>query len=151
MQTIVWKENNVSIYLYEDSKTITIGNENTKIFDGDTLERLILDVNSDNATLHTGVDAKSDYWGWKYKHDGSSWSDNTDYKGTSEVSSDINNSVTTIPVNTSKPFTTSGTVKIGFEQITYTGIDGNNLTGCTRGANSTSAASYKEGTFLDQI
>ena len=70
MQTIVWKENNISIYLYEDSKTITIGNENTKIFDGDTLERLILDVNSDNATLHTGVDAKSDYWGWKYKHDG---------------------------------------------------------------------------------
>ena len=141
MQTIVWKENNISIYLYEDSKTITIGNENTKIFDGDTLERLILDVNSDNATLHQGV----------YKYNGSSWSDNTDYKGTSEISSDINNSVTTIPVNTSKPFTTSGTVKIGSEQITYTGIDGNNLTGCTRGANSTSAASYKEGTFLDQI
>jgi|TARA_R100001463_G_scaffold95984_2_gene150516 hypothetical protein len=151
MQTIVWKENNISIYLYEDSKTITMSEENTKIFDGDTLERIILDVNSNNATLHQGVDAKSNYWGYKYKYNGSSWSDNTDYKGTSEISSNINNSVTTIPVSTSKPFTTSGTVKIGSEQITYTGIDGNNLTGCTRGANSTSAASYNEGAILDQI
>lgn len=151
MQTIVWKENNVSIYLHENSKTITISEEDTKIFDGNTLERVILDVNSNNATLHTGVDEKTTWWGYRYKYDGSTWSDNADFKGSNNTTSNINNSVTTIPVNNSNAFTTSGTILIGSEQITYTGIDGNNLTGCTRGANSTSAASYNVGQILDQI
>ena len=54
----------------------------------------------------------------------------------------INDSVTTIPVVSSNPFTASGTVQIGDEKITYTGVDGTNLTGCTRGTASTSAASH---------
>lgn len=36
----------------------------------------------------------------------------------------------------------SGTVTIDSEQITYTGVSNNTLTGCTRGANGTTAASH---------
>ena len=151
MQTIVRNGTNISLYYYADNKTIDIGSDQTTISVGGTPELIISDCNSSNATLHQGVDAKSDYWGWKYKHDGSSWSANADFKGSNHLSSDINDSVTTIPVNSSNPFTTSGTVQIGDEKITYTGVDGTNLTGCTRGAASTDAASHTSSDFVTQI
>ena len=151
MQTIVRKDTNVSLYYLEDSKTVDVGSDQTTISVGGTPELIIADCNSSNATLHTGVDAKSDYWGWKYKHDGSSWSTNADFKGSNSLTSDINDSVTTIPVGNSNPFTTSGTVQIGDEKITYTGVDGTNLTGCTRGAASTDAASHTSGDSVTQI
>ena len=151
MQTIVRNGTNISLYYLEDSKTVDVGSDQTTISVGGTPELIIADCNSSNATLHTGVDAKSDYWGWKYKHDGSSWSANADFKGSNSLTSDINDSVTTIPVGNSNPFTTSGTVQIGDEKITYTGVDGTNLTGCTRGAISTSAASYTSGDTVTQI
>ena len=59
-----------------------------------------------------------------------------------------NNSVTTIAVNDASSMPTAGTIEIQttdestYEAISYTGKDGNNLTGCTRGSNSTSAASH---------
>ena len=151
MQTIVRKDTNVSLYYLVDSKIVSIGSNSTTISEGIIPELIIADCNSSNATLHTGVDAKSDYWGWKYKHDGSSWSANADYKGSNSLSSDINDSVTTIPVGNSNPFTASGTVQIGDEKITYTGVDGTNLTGCTRGTASTDAASYTSGDTVTQI
>jgi len=151
MQTIVRNGTNISLYYYADNKTIDIGSDQTTISVGGTPELIIADCNSSNATLHTGVDAKSDYWGWKYKHDGSSWSANADYKGANSLTSDINDSVTTIPVGNSNPFTTSGTVQIGDEKITYTGVDGTNLTGCTRGTASTDAASHTSGDTVTQI
>ena len=65
------------------------------------------------------------------------------------ISSGINNSVTTIPVAALDNFPTSGTIKIGTEEITYTGKSAasgaGNLTGGTRGANSTSAAAHNSG------
>ena len=151
MQTIVRKDTNVSLYYLVDSKIVSIGSNSTTISEGIIPELIIADCNSSNATLHTGVDAKSDYWGWKYKHDGSSWSANADYKGSNSLSSDINDSVTTIPVGNTNPFTASGTVQIGDEKITYTGVDGTNLTGCTRGTASTDAASYTSGDTVTQI
>ena len=151
MQTIVRNGTNISLYYYSDNKTIDIGSDKTTISEGGTPELIISDCTTSNATLHTGVDAKSDYWGWKYKHDGSSWSANADFKGANSLTSDINDSVTTIPVGNLNPFTTSGTVQIGDEKITYTGVDGTNLTGCTRGAISTSAASYTSGDTVTQI
>ena len=151
MQTIVRKDTNVSLYYLEDSKTVSIGSDSTTISDGGTPELIIADCNSSNAVLHQSVDTKSDWWGWKYKHDGSSWSANADYKGSNNLTSDINDSVTTIPVGNSNPFTASGTVQIGDEKITYTGVDGTNLTGCTRGAASTSAASHTSGSSVTQI
>ena len=151
MQTIVRNGTNISLYYLADSKTVSIGSDSTTISDGGTPELIIADCDSSNATLHTGVDAQATWWGWKYKHDGSSWSANSDFKGSNSLTSDINDSVTTIPVKNSNPFTTSGTVQIGDEKITYTGVDGTNLTGCTRGAASTSAASHSSGDTVEQI
>ena len=152
MQTIVRKDTNVSLYYLADSKTVDIGSNQTTIIDEDgTPELIISDCNTSNATLHQGVDALSDYWGWKYKHDGSAWSANTDFKGINLLSSDINDSVTTIPVGISNPFTASGTVQIGDEKIAYTGVDGTNLTGCTRASASTSAASHAAHAQVTQV
>ena len=151
MQTIVRNGTNISLYYYADNKTIDIGSDQTTISVGGTPELIISDCNSSNATLHQGVDAKSDYWGWKYKHDGSSCSANADFKGANSLTSDINDSVTTISVGNSNPFTTSGTVQIGDEKIAYTGVDGTNLTGCTRASASTSAASHTANAQVRQV
>ena len=151
MKTIVRKSDNISLYLFADDKEVTLESDKTVIGPTDNPDLYIADCNSSNVNVHTSVDNKSDYWGWKYKHDGSSWSVNSDFKGNNILTSDINNSVTTIPVGNTNPFTASGTVKILNEQITYTGVDGTNLTGCTRGANSTSAAAYLSGELVEQI
>jgi hypothetical protein len=62
------------------------------------------------------------------------------------LSSAIDASVTTIPLNSLIGFPTSGTILIGSEQINYTGQDTDaiTLTGATRGANGTSAASHAD-------
>ena len=151
MKTIVRKSDNISLYLFADDKEVTLESDKTVIGPTDNPDLYIADCNSSNVDVHTSVSNKTDYWGWKYKHDGSSWSVNSDFKGNNTLTSDINNSVTTIPVGSTNPFTASGTVKILNEQITYTGVDGTNLTGCTRGANSTSAAAYLSGELVDQI
>ena len=58
------------------------------------------------------------------------------------LSSGIDVSVTTIPITSSTGFPATGTVGVGTEEITYTGVAGNTLTGATRGANSTTAAAH---------
>ena len=151
MKTITRNSDDVSIYYFPDDKTITLQSDQTVIGDLENPELYISDCNSSNVTIHTGVDAKSDWWGWKYKYDGSSWSTNADFKGESILISDINDSVTTVPVINTNPFTTSGTVQIDDEKITYTGVDGTNLTGCTRGAASTSAASHSQNIEVRQV
>ena len=62
----------------------------------------------------------------------------------------INASVTTITLDSVWQFPTSGTLLIGSEQITYTGTDtdANTITGCVRGANSTTAASHADNTAV---
>ena len=57
----------------------------------------------------------------------------------------INASVTSITLTDASEFPNgAGTILIESEQITYTGKSSNTLTGCTRGANSTSAASHSD-------
>ena len=63
----------------------------------------------------------------------------------SYLSTGIDASITTIPVNSAWQFPSSGgTLLINSEQITYTGRNTNDmtLTGCTRGANGTIAVSH---------
>jgi len=60
-------------------------------------------------------------------------------------------SVTTLTLTSATDFSSTGTIHIGGEQVTYTGISGNDLTGCTRGANSTTAATHSDGTFVAQF
>jgi hypothetical protein len=84
--------------------------------------------------------------------DGSSWTDVT-RQVTGTLSGTINNSVTTITLSDASAFPTSGTIAMGtqaiadgssngYEEITYSGKSSNDLTGCTRAANSTTAAEH---------
>ena len=66
------------------------------------------------------------------QYDASSVADTT-------LSAEINDSVDSIALTSATGFTSTGTVLIGTEQITYTGISTDTLTGCTRG---TAAPSY---------
>ena len=63
----------------------------------------------------------------------------------------IDTSETEIDLTSASDFDSSGTVYIDNEQITYTGISTNTLTGCTRGANSTTAASHSNGVTVTQF
>jgi hypothetical protein len=74
------------------------------------------------------------------------------YSGaTTTLGTTINNSVTSIILTSATSFTTTGTIKINNEIITYTGISSNTLTGCVRGTNSTTAAAHTSGVTVSQV
>ena len=56
----------------------------------------------------------------------------------------INDSVTTVTVDSTASFESIGTITVGAENITYTGKTSTTFTGCTRGADSTSAAAHDD-------
>jgi hypothetical protein len=75
-----------------------------------------------------------------------------EYAGaTTTLNTTVNTSVTSIILTSATSFTTTGTVKIDNELITYTGISTNTLTGCTRGTNSTTAATHTAGATVSQV
>jgi len=75
-----------------------------------------------------------------------------EYAGaTTTLNTTVNNSVTSVILTSATSFTTTGTVKIDNELITYTGISTNTLTGCTRGTNSTTAATHTAGATVSQV
>tara|TARA_R100000231_G_scaffold13382_3_gene14936 strand:+ start:1031 stop:3244 length:2214 start_codon:yes stop_codon:yes gene_type:complete len=74
------------------------------------------------------------------------------YSGaTSTLNGDISNSATTVTVASGTDFTSSGKIKIGGEIITYTGKSTNDLTGCTRGTESTTAVAHTSGDTVKQV
>ena len=60
-------------------------------------------------------------------------------------------SVTTLTLTSTTDFDSYGTVFIGGAQVTYTGVLGNDITGCTRGANSTTAETHSSGVTVTQF
>ena len=58
---------------------------------------------------------------------------------------------TEIDITSSTGFDSTGTIFIENEEITYTGISTNTLTGCTRGANGTTAATHDNATSVAQF
>jgi len=60
-------------------------------------------------------------------------------------------SVTTLTLTSTTGLAAAGTVHIGTEQVTYTAVSGNDITGCTRGANSTTAATHSSGVAVTQF
>jgi hypothetical protein len=74
-----------------------------------------------------------------------SWGGQAQGQFTSTLSSGINASVTSLTMASSTSFASSGTVQIGTELITYTGNSGGTLSGLTRGANGTTAATHSSG------
>jgi len=67
------------------------------------------------------------------------------------LNGNISNSVTTIALTDASSFNSAGKIKINNEIISYTGKSTNNLTGCTRGVNLTTAAAHTSGATIDQV
>ena len=90
-----------------------------------------------------GPDVQTQGFGWSL----GSWGGQEVGAFTTVLSSDINSSTTSITLNDASQFPSSGTnfVQIGTEEISYTGISTNTLTGVTRGVRNTTAASHSSG------
>ena len=67
------------------------------------------------------------------------------------ITEDLTDSENAIDVASVDGFSAAGTIKIGTEIITYTGITTLTLTGCTRGASSTTAATHSNGAAVLKI
>ena len=70
---------------------------------------------------------------------------------TTTLNGSHSDSVTTLTLTSTTGFDSTGKVYIGSEIITYTGILGNDLTGCTRGAESTTASAHASGVQVAQF
>jgi len=70
---------------------------------------------------------------------------------TTTLNGSHSSSVTTLTLTSTTGFSTTGKVHIGNEIVTYTGILGNDLTGCTRGAESTTASAHASGVQVAQF
>ena len=78
--------------------------------------------------------------------------DQEDEISTTTTSTTHTDSVTTITVASTTGYDSAGTLHIGNEQISYTAIGSSTtFTGCTRGANSTTAASIASGVTVAQF
>jgi hypothetical protein len=90
-----------------------------------------------------GPDVQAQGFGWSL----GSWGGEAVGAYTTVLSSDIDASTTSITVNDASQLPSSGTnfILIGTEEISYTGISTNTLTGVTRGVRNTTAASHTSG------
>jgi hypothetical protein len=92
-------------------------------------------------TVGPAVQAKGFGWGL------GSWGGEEAGATTTTLNGAINSSVTTLTLTDASQFPSSGTnfIIIGSEEISYTGVSGNTLTGLTRGVAGTTAASHSDG------
>jgi len=90
-----------------------------------------------------GPDVQAQGFGWSL----GSWGGQEVGAFTTTLAADINDSTTTITLTDASQFPSSGTnfIQIGTEEISYTGISTNTLTGVTRGVRNTTAASHSAG------
>ena len=90
-----------------------------------------------------GPDVQAEGFGWSL----GSWGGQEVGAFTTTLAADINDSTTTITLTDASQFPSSGTnfIQIGTEEISYTGISTNTLTGVTRGVRNTTAASHSAG------
>jgi len=73
------------------------------------------------------------------------WGGTVDSATATTVNEDLDASETTITLTSAAAFPTAGTILIDSELITYTGKSSNDLTGCTRGASGSTAATHSNG------
>jgi len=95
-------------------------------------------------TVGPAVQAKGFGWGL------GSWSGEDTSAVSTTLNGAINSSVTSITVTDASQFSSSGTnfAIVGSEEISYTGITSNTLTGVTRGVAGTTAASHSDGATI---
>ena len=79
-----------------------------------------------------------------------SWGGEVAGATTTTLNGAINDSTTTIVLTDASLFPSTGTnfIKIGTEEISYTGVSTNTLTGVTRGVRNTTAASHSDGATI---
>ena len=82
MQTITFNNTNISAYIFKDADALTVTDANIVC-----PNFMIGDMNTNNATVHTGVTAPDDWQGGKYLFNGTAWTVNTDW--TDPVTSEI--------------------------------------------------------------
>jgi hypothetical protein len=155
--------NKFDIILLDNFSSITNSNFNSSNFDDNkfmvtsipTDTTLTIDTGSNEsgsgATTSGGIRVRHYYpvgpavevatTGWGL----GSWGGQQQGQFTSTLSSGINASVTSLTMASSSSFPSSGTVIIGTELITYTGNSGGTLSGLTRGASGTTAATHSSG------
>ncbi len=90
-----------------------------------------------------GPSAQGKGFGWGL----GSWGGSVPGATTTTLNGAINSSTTTIVLADATQFPSSGTnfIQIGTEEISYTGVTSNTLTGVTRGVRNTTAASHSDG------
>ena len=95
-------------------------------------------------TVGPAVQAKGFGWGL------GQWSGTVSGEVTTTLNGGINSSTTTIVLSDASQFPSTGTnfIQIGTEEISYTGVSTNTLTGVTRGVRNTSAASHSDGATI---
>ena len=76
------------------------------------------------------------------------WGGTVDNEPITLLNGAINNSVTTITVDSTTAYAATGTLLIDSELITYTGKTSTTFTGCVRGASGTIAASHADNTIV---
>ena len=93
--------------------------------------------------FRVGPDVQAQGFGWSL----GSWGGEAVGAYTTVLSSDISAAATSITLNDASQLPSSGTnfIKIGTEEISYTGIAVNTLTGVTRAVRNTTAASHSAG------
>ena len=130
------------------SKTLTAGvvryslPTSTKTVDYNTF-RLVKDSDLGNSGYKLGLLDYNDYINRVINQE--------DEISTNNLNGSLNDSATTITVNSTTGFDSTGTLYIGNEQVTYTGTTSTTFTGCTRGASSTTAASHSDDVVVAQF
>jgi hypothetical protein len=93
-----------------------------------------------NPYVFIGLNSQSPAFGYGTGY----WGGTIPTSSTTLLDGAINNSVTTITVDATSDFPTTGRIDIDSELITYTGKTATTFTGCVRGANGTTAASHSD-------
>lgn len=78
MKTVVRKDTNVSLYLFPDTTVVLLGESQMQV-GANPIEFFVADCNTSNAVIHENVTDPSDWKGWKYFYDGTSWTANPDW------------------------------------------------------------------------
>ena len=98
---------------------------------------------------HVGPAEQLPGFGWGL----SSWGGEASNPLTTTLNGAINASTTTIVLTSVVNFPSTGTnfIRLGTEDISYTGISGSTLTGVTRGTRGTTAASHSDGATITNV
>jgi hypothetical protein len=130
------------------SKTLTAGvvryslPTSTKTVDYNTF-RIVKDSDLGNSGYKLGLLDYNDYINRVI--------DQEDEITTNNLNGSLNDSATTVTVDSTTGFDSAGTLYIGNEQVTYTGTSSTTFTGCTRGASSTTAAAHSDDVVVAQF